>query len=86
LAFATSGGPHWLSLHTMGWVLIVTGALGAFIPRRGRSWLRRRITVTQNGTTTTTEHRGKRRSRLLVPGGMFAEDPPRETVDSYSEE
>lgn len=86
LVFATSSHLSWLSLHAVGWVLIVTGALGAILPRRGRTWLRRRVTVSQSGETTTTERRGKRRSRLLVPGGMFAEDPPAETIDSYSEE
>jgi hypothetical protein len=86
LVFATSAHPSWLNLHAVGWVLIVTGALGAFVPRRGRSWLRRRVTVSQSGETTTVERRGKRRSRLLVAGGLFAEDPPAETIDSYIEE
>ena len=43
LAFAVTGHPGWLNVQAAGWVLILVGLAGMFIPRRGYGWLRRRV-------------------------------------------
>ncbi len=42
LALAVNGHPSFLNIQAAGWVLIVVGAAGIFVPRRGNGWLRRR--------------------------------------------
>src|SRR5579863_9228991 len=48
LAFAVQGHPSWLNIQVVGWVIMLTGAIGMAIPRRGYGWLRRR-TVLRRG-------------------------------------
>jgi hypothetical protein len=43
LAFAVSGHPGWLDVQAAGWVLMLVGLAGMFIPRRGYGWLKRRV-------------------------------------------
>ena len=57
LAFAVTGHPGWLNVQAAGWVLILVGLAGMFVPRRGYGWLRRR--VVRRPTT----------SRTAIPGG-----------------
>ncbi|HWG62020.1 MAG TPA: hypothetical protein VG253_09945 [Streptosporangiaceae bacterium] len=45
LAFAVQSSPSWFSFQAAGWVLIVVGLAGMFVPRRGYGWLRRRVVV-----------------------------------------
>ena len=43
LAFAVTGHPGWLNVQAAGWVLMLVGLAGMFIPRRGYGWLKRRV-------------------------------------------
>ncbi|MGI8448316.1 MAG: hypothetical protein ACR2MP_14275, partial [Streptosporangiaceae bacterium] len=43
LAFAVTGHPGWLNVQAAGWVLMVVGLAGMFVPRRGYGWLRRQV-------------------------------------------
>jgi len=43
LAFAVTGHPGWLNVQVVGWVLMLVGLAGMFIPRRGYGWLRRHV-------------------------------------------
>lgn len=43
LAFAVTGHPGWLNVQAVGWVLMLIGLAGLFVPRRGYGWLRRRV-------------------------------------------
>jgi hypothetical protein len=45
LAFAVTTSPSFLNLQVAGWILILTGIAGLFVPRRGYGWLRRRVVV-----------------------------------------
>jgi hypothetical protein len=47
LAFAVTTNTSFLNLHTAGWVIMVIGLLGLFIPRRSYGWVGRRLTVRQ---------------------------------------
>jgi hypothetical protein len=84
LAFAITRSPSFLNLQIVGWVLMLTGAIGAVLPRRGTGWLRRRTVVesddvTEAGpageavteTVEVTKPDAPRFSRLLVPGGRI---------------
>jgi hypothetical protein len=67
LAFAVTGHPGWLNVQAAGWVLILVGLAGMFVPRRGYGWLRRR--VVRRPTT----------GRAAVPGGAVVA-PSRTTL------
>jgi hypothetical protein len=41
LAFAITASPSFLNLQVAGWILILTGVAGLFVPRRGSGWMRR---------------------------------------------
>lgn len=45
LAFAVTTSTPLVNVHIVGWVLILTGAVGMAIPRKGYGWLRRRLVV-----------------------------------------
>jgi len=45
LAFAVRGHPGFLNIQVVGWIIILTGIAGMFIPRRGYGWLRRRMVL-----------------------------------------
>jgi len=40
-AFAVTTSPSFLNLQVAGWILILTGVAGMFVPRRGYGWVRR---------------------------------------------
>ena len=85
LAFAITRSPSWLNFQVVGWVLMVTGAIGAVLPRRGSGWLRRSTivetddvtpagadgdAVTETVQVAEAEPGSPRFSRLLVPGRL----------------
>ncbi len=47
LAFAVTTNTSDFNLHTAGWVIMIIGVLGLAIPRRGYSWVGRRLFVRQ---------------------------------------
>jgi hypothetical protein len=49
LAFAVNGHPWFLNLQVVGWIIMLLGAAGLVMPRRGYGWLRRRVVVTRPG-------------------------------------
>jgi hypothetical protein len=73
-AFAVTAEPSFFNFHAAGWVLILTGAAGAFLPRRSYGWLRRRLVLNTGGSRRNeVDIRPRRFSRLLVPGGLITE-------------
>jgi ABC-type transport system involved in cytochrome bd biosynthesis fused ATPase/permease subunit len=95
LAFAVTAQPSFFSFHMAGWVLMLTGVAGAFIPRRGYGWLRRRLVLNSGGQRKEVNLRQARFNRILVPGGLITEgrdaasaDVPVEsdTIEQYIEE
>jgi disulfide bond formation protein DsbB len=96
-AFAITRSPSFLNLQVVGWVLMLTGAIGAVIPRRGYGWLRRSMVVKNEDQAAETEAAPpqQRFSRWLVPGGLMSTrgrglqptgQVERETIDEYIEE
>ncbi len=43
LAFAVRTNPPALNIHTVGWVIMLTGVAGMLLPARASGWLRRRV-------------------------------------------
>ncbi len=76
LAFAVTGHPGWLNVQAAGWVLIVVGLAGMFVPRRGYGWLRRR--VVRRPVTSRTAVRGgavEMPSGTALPAGTVVLTP-----------
>jgi ABC-type transport system involved in cytochrome bd biosynthesis fused ATPase/permease subunit len=48
LAFAVHGHPWFINLQVVGWIIMVIGLVGMFVPRSGYGWLRRQM-VTRSG-------------------------------------
>jgi hypothetical protein len=44
-AFAVRTNPPGLNIHTVGWVIMLTGVAGLLLPARASGWLRRRIVL-----------------------------------------
>ena len=70
LAFAVTAHPSGLNLQAAGWVLIVIGLAGMFVPRRGYGWLRRRMVIP--GRTVVRRGAG---GRAAVPASVLTSEP-----------
>jgi hypothetical protein len=98
LAFAITRSPDFLNLQVVGWVLMLTGGVGAIVPRRGYGWLRRSLVVKNEDDEPAASNTARERprfNRLLVPGGLIssrrgvvepAGQVERETIEEYIEE
>ena len=73
LAFAVNAHPQALNIQVVGWVLILIGLVGMFIPRRGYGWLRKRMVVRPRQTVVA----GRR--------GLAASTPPGTVVMTTEE-
>ena len=67
LAFAVNAHPQALNIQVVGWVLILVGAVGMFIPRRGYGWLRKRMVVRPRQAVVTGRS-GRRSLAAAAPG------------------
>src|SRR5215475_8147060 len=63
LAFAVTTSPPFFNLQVAGWILILTGLAGMFVPRRGYGWLRRRVVVRRPRGEAVEANGGRRRFR-----------------------
>jgi hypothetical protein len=73
-AFAVTAEPSFFNFHAAGWVLMLTGAAGVFLPRRSYGWLRRRLVLNTGGSRRNdVDIRPRRFSRLLMPAGLLTE-------------
>jgi hypothetical protein len=90
LAFAVTAQTPYINIQIVGWVLICTGAVGLFLPRRGRDWLRRSVLIRGPGSyAASRERRGigggsrYRRSATIRDGVAAPGDAP--TSDASTE-
>lgn len=79
LAFAITSQPSFINLQVAGWVLMLSGLAGMFVPRRGYGWLRRRMVFRRspNGRVIRTEE-----SQPYPP--YIAINPAATTLDDVS--
>lgn len=94
LAFAVTTATPLVNVHIVGWVLILTGLAGIFVPRKGYGWLRRRMVLRPGGrnkvVTSDDEPRGPRSivARPLpgeTPAGLAGLGGPRRSgTDTFT--
>jgi hypothetical protein len=76
LAFAVTGHPGWLNVQAAGWVLMLVGLAGMFIPRRGYGWLRRRMVVRRPAASRTVANsNGLAGTATALPAGTVVLTP-----------
>jgi hypothetical protein len=71
LAFAVTGHPGWLNVQAAGWVLMLVGLAGMFVPRRGYGWLKRRVVrrpIAARRTVVASNGSGVPAATALPPG------------------
>lgn len=78
LAFAVSAHPSWLNLQAAGWVIMVVGVAGIFIPRSGYGWVRNRVVIRRPRAALTAPD--------VVVRAENGRPPATETVEEYYEE
>jgi hypothetical protein len=54
LAFAVTGNTSFFNVHTAGWVIMLVGLVGIFLPKRSYGWLGRRVVVRRTRGYPTT--------------------------------
>jgi len=81
LAFAIRTSPSFLNLQVAGWVIMLTGVAGVFIPRRRSGGLRRRIVVQRPWVTAVDRGSGP---RALGIGRVLHRPPGRGTPAAES--
>src|SRR5260370_32397758 len=76
LAFAVHAHLRVLNLQVVGWVIILTGLAGIFVPRSGYGWLRRRVVVRRSprGRVIRTADETREPPSLLNPGAPTVQD------------
>jgi hypothetical protein len=76
LAFAVHAHLRVLNLQVVGWVIILTGLAGIFVPRSGYGWLRRRVVVRRSprGRVIRTVDETRDPPYVLNPGAPTVED------------
>jgi len=81
LAFAVTTSPSFLNLQVAGWILILTGVAGLFVPRRGYGWMRRVVVRRPRGDAAEANggHRRFRDTRWFRQNAL--PDPRLEAAD-----
>jgi hypothetical protein len=92
LAFAVTGTPSFLNLHTAGWVLMLVGLVGLVLPRRMYGWLGRRTLVRrypggrlEQRTVPTYASQAPRTQTIvagLPPRPTMLDDPGADLIDN----
>ncbi|HEY3906304.1 MAG TPA: DUF6458 family protein [Streptosporangiaceae bacterium] len=57
LAFAVTATPGFLNIQIVGWILMITGAIGLTLSRNNREWLRRTVIVRGSPDASRTSRR-----------------------------
>jgi hypothetical protein len=85
LAFAVTGHPGWLNVQAAGWVLMLVGLAGMFVPRRGYGWLKRRVVrrpITTNRTVVAGNGSALPAATTLPPGTVVLTPEQAEQVEA----
>lgn len=73
-AFAVRTNPPGLNIHTVGWVIMLTGMAGILLPARASGWLRRRVVLRKAaaGAATSETDDGRYPSYVLHDPAVLA--------------
>lgn len=83
LAFAVTATPGFLNVQVVGWILMITGAIGLTLSRNNREWLRRTVIVrgspdiSRTSRRRTTYRRRPARQLVSASSAQAASDVPR---------
>jgi hypothetical protein len=83
LAFAVHGHLSFLNLNAVGWVLLLVGITGLFLPPGTQRWLRHRLIMRDGTYGPAYEARPAPYNRHLMPAGLLVpggSDSPTEGV------
>jgi hypothetical protein len=83
LAFAVHGHLSFLNPNAVGWVLLLVGIAGLFLPPGTQRWLRHRLIMRDGTYGAAYDARPAQFSRHLMPAGVLipdGTDPPVEGV------
>jgi hypothetical protein len=72
LAFAVTATPGFLNIQIVGWILMVTGAIGLGLSRNHREWLRRTVIVRGSPDIARTSSRRRTNPRRRPPRQLAA--------------
>jgi hypothetical protein len=93
LAFAVTATPGFLNIQIVGWILMITGAIGLTLSRNNREWLRRTVIVRGSPDVSRTSRRRttyrRRPARQLVAASSTQAashvPPPRTSPEAPAE-
>ncbi len=74
LAFAFRASPPGLNIHTVGWIIMLTGVAGMALPGQASGWLRRRIVVRRGPVGPVAGAAGSAGSAARMIAGPTADD------------
>jgi hypothetical protein len=70
-AFAVHIHLPYVNLNAVGWVLLLVGVGGYFVPRRTQRWLRQRLIMRDGRYGPAAQAGDTHYSRTLMPGGLL---------------
>lgn len=76
LAIAVTAQPSFINLHVAGFVIALTGVAGLVIPRRGYSWLLRRVVVRRGPRGQVSRTEDRRLPPYLALNPAASDEPP----------
>jgi hypothetical protein len=76
LALAVTAQPSFINLHITGFVIALTGVAGLVIPRRGYSWLLRRVVVRRGPRGQVSRTEDRRLPPYLALNPAASDEPP----------
>jgi hypothetical protein len=74
LAFAVHGHLPYFNPNAAGWVLMLVGIAGLFMPPGTQRWIRERLIMRDGRYGPAAERTGRTYSRLLMPAGLLIHD------------
>ena len=74
LAFAVHGHVPYFNLNAAGWVIMLVGIAGLFIPPGTQRWIRERLIMLDGRFGPAVEAGRRKYSRLLMPAGVLVDD------------
>jgi len=74
LAFAVHGHLPYFDPNAAGWVIMLVGVAGLFMPPGTQRWIRQRLLMLDGRYGPAVEATSQRYSRLLMPGGLLIDD------------
>ena len=86
LAFAEHGHPPGLNINAVGWVLLLVGIIGIFLPPGWHRWLRHRLIMRDGSYGPAYDVSDTEYNPQLMPAGVLVPDGNAVPVDGFTVE